>query len=111
MSETEVTKIMRQHAPIVLLAASLVLAGCVSTTRVVSNPYGNPPPVRSEAIPKPPVSEQPLIWQPGHWDWSGDGYVWREGRWVPREGHGTEWQDGYWTNANGSWTWLPAHWL
>jgi WXXGXW repeat (2 copies) len=102
---------MRQRTPILLLAVSLALAGCVSTTRVVTNPYTNPPPVRVEAIPKPPVSEQPLIWQPGHWDWTGDGYAWREGRWVPREGHGTEWQDGYWTNANGTWTWLPAHWL
>ncbi len=52
-----------------------------------------------------------LMWQPGHWDWVGTGYTWREGQWVKRAGHGTEWQDGYWSNRNGTWTWLPAHWM
>ena len=101
----------RMHVPM-LAGALLLLGGCVSETRAVSTPpYPAPPPVPAETVPKPPVSEQPLIWQPGHWDWSGSGYAWREGRWVPREGHGTQWQDGYWTSDNGVWSWVPAHWL
>jgi hypothetical protein len=41
----------------------------------------------------------------------GSGYTWREGRYVPLAGHGTEWQFGYWSNQFGSWIWVPAHWL
>ena len=78
---------------------------------VAGNPNPPPPPVRTEIIPKPPVSEEPLIWQPGHWDWEGSGYAWRQGEWVKRAGHGTEWQDGYWANQNGTWSWVPAHWM
>ncbi len=101
----------RRHLVLAGSAAGLLLlGGCVSATREVAAP--NPAPqIPVEIIPKPPVSEQPLIWQPGHWDWSGSTYLWREGAWVPRAGHGTQWQDGYWTNQGGSWVWLPAHWL
>ena len=94
-----------------LLAASLALAGCYAPASVAYNPYPPPPVVRAETIPPPPVSEAALIWQPGHWDWDGQGYIWSAGRWVQRAGHGTEWQDGYWSNANGPWVWVPAHWI
>ncbi len=108
------------RARFALSSAALLLAlGAASCAQpspasiATANPYPPPPPVRSEVIPKPPVSEAPLIWQPGHWDWVGSGYSWREGEWVQRAGHGTEWQDGYWSNQNptGTWTWLPAHWI
>ena len=94
------------------LAGLLALAGCtVTPAGVVYNPYPQPPPVRIETIPPPPVSAVSLIWQPGHWDWNGQGYLWQSGRWVERAGHGTTWQDGYWSNASGVWTWVPAHWV
>ena len=92
------------------LAAACVPPGTTPAV-VAANPNPPPPPVRTEVIPKPPVSEEPLIWEPGHWDWDGSGYAWREGEWIKRAGHGTAWQDGYWTNQNGSWAWLPAHWM
>lgn len=101
--------------PLASLLLVLGLAACTppAATPVASsaNPNPPPPPVRTEVIPKPPVSEDPLIWQPGHWDWEGTGYAWREGEWVKRAGHGTEWQDGYWANQNGTWTWVAAHWM
>jgi len=92
---------------------ALGLAACVEPPRpmVGANPNPPPPAVRTEVIPKPPVSEAPLIWRPGHWDWAGTGYTWQEGQWIERAGHGTEWQDGYWTRQNGTWSWVPAHWL
>jgi hypothetical protein len=100
------------------LSASLLLvlgtaAACAPTSGQMAsgNPYPPPPPVRTEVIPKPPVSEEPLIWQPGHWEWEGSGYAWRQGQWVPRAGHGTQWQDGYWSNQGGTWTWVPGHWI
>jgi hypothetical protein len=93
---------------ILLLILILGVAGCAVSP--LAPPYPPVPPVRAEAVPLPPVSEKPLIWQPGHWDWTGTTYQWREGRWVGREGHGTLWQDGYWAFQSGSWVWLPAHW-
>ena len=101
---------MRMTFGVLALAGGFALAGCAVPAGVAYNPYPQPPPVRAEVIPQAPVSEDVMIWQPGHWDWAGTGYLWREGRWVQREGHGTGWQDGYWTNASGSWAWVPAHW-
>jgi hypothetical protein len=101
--------------PSLSLAVVLGLAAaCAQSGSAVvagANPNPPPPPVRSEVIPKPPVSEDPLIWQPGHWDWEGTGYAWRAGEWVKRAGHGTEWQDGYWVNQSGNWTWVAGHWM
>jgi hypothetical protein len=103
--------------PIRLAVFLLVLGSAAACTQgaqtpvASANPNPPPPPVRTEVIPKPPVSEEPLIWQPGHWDWEGTGYAWHEGEWVKRAGHGTEWQDGYWANQNGAWSWVPAHWM
>lgn len=103
-----------------ILSASLLLAlgtaactppGQTPGATAAANPYPPPPPVRTEVIPKPPVSGDPLIWQPGHWDWVSNGYAWVPGEWTKRAGHGTEWQDGYWSNQSGTWTWVPAHWL
>jgi hypothetical protein len=93
---------------ILVFAAALGLAGCA--TQVAFAPQPTVPPPQAEVIPKPPVSEQPLIWQPGHWDWTGGSYAWTSGAWVLRAGHGTSWQDGYWTQVNGSWSWVPPHW-
>ncbi len=96
-----------------MLAGGLfLLAGCVSpAVEPAGLPYPAPPPMPAETIPMPPVSEDALIWQPGHWDWTGGGYIWREGRWVPRGEHGTQWMPGYWAREGGVWNWMPAHWL
>ncbi len=112
---------MRPCLPMIVLAASLAFGGCAQIQAQMpaipqalangGNPNPQPPPVPPEVRPQPPVSEDPLMWQPGHWDWSGTGYVWVSGKWIDRAGHGTTWQDGYWSNAGGSWAWIPAHWL
>jgi hypothetical protein len=112
----DVESLRRLHRPLLagalLLLPGLLLAGCASVTRDSAyGPYPAPPPIPGEVVPKPPVSEDPLIWQPGHWDWSGSDYLWREGRWVVRAGHGTQWQDGYWSSDAGKWRWVPAHWI
>lgn len=69
------------------------------------------PPVRAERIPAAPASSITQIWQPGHWDWDGHDYRWRDGDWVPRSGHGPLWQDGYWQRSGRGFAWVPAHWL
>ncbi len=70
-----------------------------------------PPPPRAETRPLPPVAEERLTWEPGHWDWSGGTYAWSPGRWVPLDGHGTRWQPAYWALSPAGCTWVPAHWL
>ncbi|MBU6498887.1 MAG: YXWGXW repeat-containing protein, partial [Rhodospirillales bacterium] len=71
------------------------------------------PPPKNEVIPKPPVSEQTQVWQPGHWDWDGSSYAWTPGAWVKRGGHSNQWMDGYWTRnvAPGPCHWVSPHWM
>ena len=69
------------------------------------------PPIRAEQVPAPPNSNVVLIWQPGHYDWTGAAYVWVPGSWVDRAGHGTLWQDGYWRQTQRESVWVPAHWI
>ena len=57
-------------------AGALLLAGCSN-----ANPYPPVPAPLVETVPNPPVSAQELNWQPGHWDWSGSGYVWQPAHW------------------------------
>jgi hypothetical protein len=83
----------------------LLLAACAS------EPPAPVPAPMAETIPKPPVSPLPLIWQPGHWDWSGSSFVWVPGQFVNATGHSGNWMPGYWEKSDAGWTWRPAHWL
>lgn len=97
---------------LLLSGGVLLLAGCVPAVRDEGAlPFPPPPPAPGEAMPLPPVSEAPLIWQPGSWDWAGGGYIWREGHWVPRGDHSGQWMPGFWARDGGVWHWVPAHWL
>ncbi len=94
------------------VVAAPLLGGCVvATTTASAYPFPPVPAAPPETVPLPPVTETPLIWEPGHYDWSGAAYVWQPGRYVPRAGHGALWQDGYWQFVNGGYTWVPAHWM
>lgn len=96
----------------VIAAAVLALslgAGCTRED-ASGNPYPPVPAALSETIPKPPITAEPLMWQPGHWDWNGSGYVWAPGQYVPAAGHGNLWMPGWWAKTSGGWAWQPAHW-
>jgi hypothetical protein len=84
-----------------------LLAGC-TVPRSYPVP---PPPPWAEMVPAPPPSSTTLIWQPGHYDWTGDHYEWISGQWVERGGHGTLWQDGYWRRQGNGYVWIPGHWI
>jgi WXXGXW repeat (2 copies) len=84
-----------------------ILAGCAAE----NPPPPAPLPPMTETIPKPPVTATPLIWQPGHWDWTGSSYVWTPGDYVPRGGHGELWMPGYWEKTASGWVWHPARWV
>ena len=92
-----------------MLALGLTLAGCVAAPP--PSPCPAIPPLPAEFIPKPPVSEAPLVWRPGHWVWTGAGYALQQGMYVPRL-HGNTWLPGFWTMAPGAAChWNGAHFL
>ena len=94
-----------------LLACAVSLSACAIPRGTAYNPHPPPPPPRREAALKPPVTEELLILQPGHWEWTGSGYVWETHRFVPREGHGSLWLDGHWVIEGGDWAWAPGRWV
>jgi hypothetical protein len=99
---------MKFSAPAALFALSLI-GGC-ATPPPNANPFPPVPPLIPEALPKPPVAAEQLMWQPGHWDWTGSGYVWAQGQYVPAAGHGNLWMPGWWSPTPSGWSWQPPHW-
>ena len=89
------------------LLALGVLCGCAGS---LPNPNPPVPALLPDPQSLPPVAGEPGVWQPGHWDWSGSGYVWAPGQWVPQVGHGQLWMHGFWQQTGGGWVWQPAHW-
>jgi hypothetical protein len=77
--------------------------------RAAAQPFRYPPvpPPRVEPVPRRPPPGR-VRWQPGHWHWSGRGYVWVPGRWVP-VGRG-RWAAGRWAWRRGAWVWVPGGW-
>lgn len=92
---------------------AIALAGGIGLLAGCAAPFVPPPVPASvvEVIPNPPVSATPLIWQPGHWDWSGTSYVWQTGQYVPRAGHGNLYMPGYWALTDSGYRWQPPHWM
>lgn len=92
----------------IALLLALLLTGCV---RTATPPYPPVPAPLADPIPKPPVSAVDLLWRPGYWNWTGDGYIWTAGQYVPAEGHGHNWMPGWWSLTDGVWHWEPPHWV
>ena len=102
---------IRLSALAALLAIAALAAGCEVVKQNTTCP--TLPALRPEMRPKPPVMEAEQIWQPGHWDWNGTSYLWRDGQWIKREGRGNLWMDGVWVRERtpGPCRWEPAHWV
>lgn len=73
-----------------------------------------PPPPQSELVPPPPQGAGPVVWQPGHWSYTGlstDPWSWVAGRYMPTPPGQTTWIPGQWQQTpNGSWMWITGHW-
>jgi hypothetical protein len=110
MEKHRMTSFPLFRSGLVLAGAMMLLAGCEVVRENTS--CQTPPALRVEVPPKPPVSEQEQIWQPGHWEWNGSSYSWREGRWVLREGRTGLWVHGHWVRDRvpGPCRWVPAFW-
>jgi hypothetical protein len=52
-----------------------------------------------------------MVWEPGHWTWSGHSYAWVGGGYEVKE-HGRHYGPyvpGQWLRGATGWTWVPAH--
>ncbi len=102
---------MEMHVRFLLpaLLGATLLAGCV----VAPPPqFLQAPPLPAETIPLPPVSETPLVWQPGDWVFTGGSYHYEPGSYVPAAGHSRQWVFGHWGVMEGGVpAWVPGHWL
>jgi hypothetical protein len=101
---------MSHFTVLAAFVAVTLTAGCAGPAATGANPYPPVPPPIAETVPKPPVTAEPLMWQPGHWDWNGSGYVWTAGQYVPAAGHGNLWTPGWWMPSPSGWMWQPPHW-
>lgn len=123
----------RAYSALLAVPAALALSGCVTSTpsppqasTVVVQPAQPqvatvtmvaptpPPPPESELVPPPPQVSGPVVWQPGHWAYTGaagDPWSWVSGVYVsPPPGQAT-WIPGQWQQApNGTWMWVTGHW-
>lgn len=96
------------HFAALTMVLGLALSAC---QKPPEQPYPPIPPLREETMAKPPVTTTPLLWQFGHWDWNGAGYVWEPGTFVPRDWHSDVFVYGTWAKApDGTWSWQPAYW-
>jgi hypothetical protein len=100
---------MRKFTTLAVLLTVSLMAGCQKPPSD-ANSFPPVPPLITEVVPMPPVTAEPLMWQPGHWDWNGTGYVWAKGQYVPAAGHGNLWMPGWWSPTSTGWTWQPPHW-
>jgi hypothetical protein len=101
---------MRKLTTLAVLMTVSLMAGCQKPPPSEANSFPPVPPLITEVIPMPPVTAEPLMWQPGHWDWNGTGYIWAKGQYVPAAGHGNLWMPGWWSPTSSGWTWQPPHW-
>ena len=73
-----------------------------------------PPPPRAEAPPPPPPvapGATAYAWQPGHWAWTGERYLWVEGRYAEKPTITAHWVPGSWRRRdNGNFAWVDGHW-
>jgi hypothetical protein len=116
----------RVPALIAAMIGASALAGCVvdhpvAPARPAASVVVTPPPtthviVARPAPPAPRVEVQPAapdtraVWDPGHWNWDGNQYVWISGRYIERPNVAMRWEPGRWMSENGSWVWMDGRW-
>jgi hypothetical protein len=121
---------MRSHRGWLVLPGLLVLASCgepppPQPTQVIVQPPPQvqvvpnmapmpPPPPHAELVPPPPPGAGPVVWQPGHWSYTGfagNPWAWDGGQYVPAPPGETTWVPGRWAQQpSGGWVWLGGHW-
>ncbi|HWE76162.1 MAG TPA: hypothetical protein VG328_23580 [Stellaceae bacterium] len=85
----------------------LLSATAMAQSTVVIAPSA-PPTVREEIIPPAPSTD--VVWQPGHWAWTGSQYTWVSGVYVARPRPQVAWVPGHWDRGSNGWTWVDGYW-
>jgi len=75
---------------------------------------GPPPAPHAELVPPPPQGSGLVVWQPGHWQYTGlpgNPWSWQPGQYVPPPSGETTWVPGRWSQQpSGGWSWVEGHW-
>jgi hypothetical protein len=113
-----------------LLCAPLALAACGDSPQptqvIVQQPPAQaampvamvspapPPPAQSELVPPPPQGAGNVVWQPGHWRYTGaagNPWTWQPGLYVSVPPGQSVWTPGRWQQQpSGGWVWAEGHW-
>lgn len=78
----------------------------------ITAPQEPPAPLGEVASPPPAGRIGHFVWDPGHWHWTGQDYVWMAGNYVERPYRGSTWVPGRWADDDhdGIWIYTPGHW-
>ena len=115
------------YRALLALPALAVISACGSSPRpaiqvIVQTPAvqqalvapGPPPPPHAELVPPPPQGAGPMVWQPGHWRFTGmagNPWAWQPGQYMPPPPGETAWVPGQWARQpGGGWAWIEGHW-
>jgi hypothetical protein len=92
------------------LLFSLILCACtVTVPQGVVVVRAAPPAVIAETPgPRPGPA---YFWDPGHWRWNGNRYVWIRGHYVLRTRTAARWVPGHWVQGPRGWYWIEGRWI
>ena len=95
---------------VTLVVGSLGIATMANAARVVDVEIGVAPPAPAETtVVVTPEVRQGFIYEPGHYGWDGQRYVWIEGEYIPnREGH--RWEHYTLERHGDRWHYRGGHW-
>src|ERR1051326_1445574 len=84
-------------------------APAVTTTERHIVAPGAPPALQTEVVP--PAPNDLVVWNPGHWNWTGMDWVWEPGHYMTRVQTTAMWQPGHWeVQPAGGYMWVEGHW-
>ncbi len=88
----------------------LTLAAGVAEARGPYARYGPPPPPPEMMMMRPGPPGR--VWVPGHYEWRGNRYRWKRGRWMRPPRGRMMWMPGYWAPAprGGGYVYFGGYW-
>ena len=103
-------KIRSLMAALTVAIGTLGMATAASAARVVDFEISTaPPPPGQQTIVMTPPEREGFVYEPGHYGWDGELYVWVEQQYIPnREGH--HWRHYTLEKLGDKWHYRAGHW-
>ena len=103
-------KIRSLMAALTVAIGTFGMATAASAARVVDVEIGvAPPPPGQQTIVMTPPEREGFVYEPGHYGWDGQRYVWVEQQYIPnREGH--HWRHYTLEKHGDRWHYRAGHW-